>query len=150
MSFDPITNSTAENDWPSWARVVITTLDKYGGQIDRLFSSIDSGKNDTRAEIEALRERVRRDIDQARSEFLEAVTHQSQSFAVALSKQGMEWMDRLALYKDSAATHLISHTVAIAELKKELQLKAGIWGVIGGAIPVVVMLAIKLLERKAT
>lgn len=147
FNMPPSTNSS-DNDWASWARVVITTLDRYGEQIEHLFDIIEHNKTELKSDIETLRERSRKDVDVARSEFLTALLQQSKGFTDSLSKQGSDWVEQLTKQKELCSERYNTHNVALAELTKEVQIKAGIWGAIAGIIPVLVTLLLMFLKSK--
>lgn len=147
LSMPPSTDSS-DNDWASWARVVITTLDRYGEQIEHIFDVLEHNKTELKNDIEILRERSRKDMDTARAEFLAAVLQQGKGFTDSLSKQGSEWVDQLTRQKELCSERYNKHNVSLAELAKEVQIKAGIWGAIAGVIPVLITLFLMFLKSK--
>jgi hypothetical protein len=143
----PPTDTNADNDWASWARVVITTLDRYEAQIGKLFTLVDASKTESRDEMEGIRDRIRKELETARTEFLNAVMAQGKLFTDSISKQNMEWMAQMEAQKTITNGHYTAHAVAIAELKKEVELKAGVWGAIAGLIPAALLLLIEHLKK---
>lgn len=141
-------DTARQDDWASWARVVISTLDNHGSQIEKIFGLIHSSQMEERDSLSTCQAELRSEIGALRGEFLKAITDQCRTFSESLDRTRSSLEAALASAVKDSSSQLKENGTDIAVLKRELQIKAGIWG--GGASVVVVVIAIliEFLKRK--
>jgi hypothetical protein len=55
-------------------------------------------------------------------------------------------LERLASGQDRIEGRIIQLEISLAALRTEIKVKSGVWGMIGAAIPIAILLAVELLK----
>lgn len=149
-SIPPLPQSSADDtsNWSSWARLVLANLERHEEQIDKIFNLCDTHRNEFRAEVAGIRAEFRQEISVARTEFLAALLQQSKASTEITASQATAWLGEVKQIRDCHCQRFGAHDVSIAELKQEIKLKSGIWGLLGGLIPAVGVLLYFLMQLK--
>lgn len=146
-------NEKHGNTWDEWARHVLNELKRLTAVVEaqnvdiQMFKIEIASKIASKIEVAALRDH----LSNEKTNRIESVTITREKLTQLLNNQKDETKENITLTKAELIKNINEinnrHNIEITRLTTELKLKAGLWGALSGAVPIIFIFILKFAEQ---